>query len=126
MPDKDLLTPAQCDLETIAQIAHEAIRALCSAYEQEAQPPWHDAPDWMHEASFSGVEFRINNPGGTPHAQHQQWMDKKREDGWVYGAVKDSDAKTHPLLIPYEDLPEIEKRKDALLAAVVSAMMDPI
>jgi len=34
-------------------------------------------------------------------------------EGWVYGPPpKDTDKRTHPLLIPYSELPEIEKEKD--------------
>ena len=31
---------------------------------------------------------------------------------WTYGARRDDEKKTHPCLVPYEELPEIEKDYD--------------
>jgi len=44
--------------------------------------------------------------------EHNGWMDTKRADGWRYGPVKDKDLREHPLMIPYSQLPESEKKKD--------------
>jgi len=33
-------------------------------------------------------------------------------EGWTYAAVRDDIKRTHPLLVPYADLPEPEKDKD--------------
>ena len=57
-----------------------------------------------------------------PEQQHEAWREDKRRDGWVYGVVKDPAAKTHPCMVPYADLPESQRRKDALYLAVVRAM----
>ena len=64
-------------------------------------------------------------PDAPASAQHDQWMEEKLANGWHFGEVKDADAKTHPQLIPYDDLSEFEKRKDALVAAIISALVDP-
>jgi hypothetical protein len=46
-------------------------------------------------------------------AEHQGWEEQKRMEGWTYGPPpKDNDKRTHPLLVPYSDLPEEEKDKD--------------
>lgn len=52
------------------------------------------------------------NPGMTPEENHDNWMKHKLAEGWTLGTVKDFEAKTHPDLIPYADLPEVEQRKD--------------
>ena len=36
------------------------------------------------------------------------------EQGWKYGKIKDSDKKTHPCLVEFEKLPDVEKIKDIL------------
>ena len=43
---------------------------------------------------------------------HDIWALGRLNEGWVYGEVKDSDRRTTPLLVPYEDLPESEKAYD--------------
>jgi hypothetical protein len=44
--------------------------------------------------------------------EHDGWMDEKKRQGWTFGETRDNDRLKHPLLIPYGDLPEVEKEKD--------------
>ena len=39
-----------------------------------------------------------------------------------HGPVKDEAAKTHPDLVPFDQLPEHEKQKDRLFMAIVRAL----
>ena len=43
---------------------------------------------------------------------HDIWAEGRIREGWIYGETKDSDRRTTPLLVPYEDLPESEKAYD--------------
>lgn len=43
--------------------------------------------------------------------EHDRWMDERRADGWTLGA-RDDKARTHPSLVPWDELPESEKEKD--------------
>ena len=43
---------------------------------------------------------------------HDHWARQRIEAGWTYGPQRDDDRKTHPDLVPYEDLPEGEKEYD--------------
>jgi len=45
-------------------------------------------------------------------AVHQEWMHQRILDGWVWGPKRDDTLKTHPCLVPFEDLPEEEKEYD--------------
>ena len=40
------------------------------------------------------------------------WAQSRLSEGWRYGERRDDEAKTHPCLVPYEELPEIEKAYD--------------
>lgn len=106
-----------------SRVVHETIRAWQAANGQDAAPPWSRAPAWQKKATAAGIRFRLDHPDAPSSAQHDQWMADKRADGWVHGAVKDPAAKTHPLLVPYDQLPEVERRKDALFGAVVRALL---
>lgn len=75
----------------------------------------------MHTSTREGVEAAIN--GQTPRQSHETWMASKLRDGWVHAAVKDADAKTHPSLLPYDQLPSEEQDKDAVLVAIVRALV---
>ena len=43
---------------------------------------------------------------------HDVWAVSRQQEGWTYGEVRDSVAKTTPCLVPYDDLPESEKEYD--------------
>ena len=43
---------------------------------------------------------------------HEVWAQSRLEQGWIYGEVRNEELKHHPCLIPYEELPEIEKAYD--------------
>jgi RyR domain len=46
---------------------------------------------------------------------HEIWAQKRLQDGWTYGAQRDDVKRTHPSLVPYEQLPESEKEYDRVL-----------
>lgn len=43
---------------------------------------------------------------------HEVWSASRIKEGWTYGEQKDSIKKTTPCLVPYDELPEIEKQYD--------------
>lgn len=110
------------DVTLIAQVVHEAMRAWQAANNQTPAPAWSRAPQWMKESSIASVAWRIANPDAPASAQHEQWLAQKKADGWKHGRTKDAKKKTHPMIVPYSQLPDVEKRKDALLHAVVDAL----
>jgi hypothetical protein len=110
------------DIMQIAQVVHEAMRAWQAANGQTPAPSWSRAPKWMKESSATSVAWRIANPYAPASAQHDQWLAQKKADGWKHGKTKDAKKKTHPMMISYAQLPDVEKRKDALVHAVVDAL----
>lgn len=109
----------------IAQACHEANKAYCESIGDHSQLPWEDAPDWQIESAIKGVEFAIANPNATPADMHQSWSDQKVSEGWVYGEVKDAEAKTHPCLVPYNELPEQQREKDSVFQRTVKSFFTP-
>lgn len=43
---------------------------------------------------------------------HEVWAQNRMEQGWTYGADRSDVLKQHPCLVPYEELPEVEKAYD--------------
>lgn len=107
--------------ERIARVCHEANRAFCGPHDA-SQVPWDVAPEWQRESAVSGVAFVQSNPNSPPSASHDNWLAEKRAAGWSYGSVKDADAKQHPCFVPYDELPEDQKRKDVLFQSIVKAL----
>jgi hypothetical protein len=110
------------NIEEIAIVCHQANKALCEVNGDFSQNDWDSAPQWQRDSARNGVVFRIQNPNGHPSLQHEAWSADKIKEGWVYGEVKDAEKKTHPCLVPYEQLPEFQQKKDALFQAIVDAL----
>jgi len=43
---------------------------------------------------------------------HEVWAQSRISQGWTWGPQRDDALKTHPDLVPYEDLTEVEKQYD--------------
>lgn len=110
-------------VEAAAQAAHERNREYCLSIGDESQSSWEDAPQWQRDSAISGVLYLIDHPDATPAQQHAAWSRVKINDGWVYGKVKDEKRKTHPCLVEYEDLPEVQRVKDEIFQAAVLASL---
>ncbi len=113
---------ASNDEERIARVVHVALSAFVQSLGETGFPDWDAAPDWMRAATLDGVRARLAEPGAPASRQHEIWTAQKLADGWRHGPVKDAERREHPSLVPYGQLTEVEKRKDALFAAIVDAL----
>lgn len=106
----------------IARVCHQINKALCEAAGDTSQKDWEDAEAWQRKSAREGVGSALARPEASPEDQHQAWSDAKGRAGWVFGEEKDAEAKTHPCLVPYADLPFEQKIKDYAFRAVVEAL----
>ncbi len=111
------------DVVDVARVCHEANRAYCLALGDESQPSWDDAPEWQIQSAVNGVRYHAENPESGPENSHESWLAEKEVDGWVYGEVKDPDAKTHPCMVPFSELPQEQQLKDVLFLSIVRALL---
>ncbi len=43
---------------------------------------------------------------------HENWAQERIRQGWQYGPERNDAQKLHPCLVPYDDLPDSEKKYD--------------
>ena len=43
---------------------------------------------------------------------HEVWAESRLSEGWKYGPERNDALREHPCLVPYEELPEVEKEYD--------------
>lgn len=111
--------------EDIARVCHEANRALqiiqCqNGFGIPVASPWDDFAE--QAGVIAGVKTELEHPEYAAADMHEAWCEFKRAEGWVYGPVKNADAKTHPCLVPYHELPVEQRIKDHLFSAIVGAL----
>ncbi|MGY8830117.1 MAG: RyR domain-containing protein [Pseudomonadales bacterium] len=110
--------------ESIAKVAHQINLAYCLSLGDSSVPLWDEATEEHRNSLLFGVDMHLANPDATPEQSHESWLAQRVADGWVYGEVKDAEAKTHPCCLPYAELPPEQKAKDYLFRAVVHALRD--
>jgi len=107
------------DVKLIAKICHEANKVYCESIGDTSQVEWKDAPEWQKESAVNGVKYHLDNPDSRSEDSHNSWMKEKIDNGWVYGEVKDPEAKTHPCIVPFYILSKEQQFKDILFTTIV-------
>lgn len=120
--EEEVLVFDQLSVGEIARVCHEVNAAYCRSIGDDSQPPWEEAPEWQQQSAINGVQFHIDNPKSTPEDSHNNWYAEKRMQGWIWGEKKDPDAKTHPCMLPYAQLPPEQRSKDYIFHAIVRAL----
>jgi hypothetical protein len=126
--------------ERIAQAIHEAFvedNAATTPEEDQRMLRWDDLTederesnreqaDWFPsylEAVGCGflpakdenpqrVEFTAEEVEKLAQMEHERWWAQKRAAGYVFGPVKSDVEKTHPCMVPWDELSEAEREKD--------------
>lgn len=89
-------------------------------YQLGANLPLHDVPSDYSisqerlESLMGGTEAVLSKPDMTPEENHREWALAKLAQGYTYGPVLDTDKKTHPSLVPFKYLSDVERRKDEM------------
>lgn len=109
------------DPTSIARLAHEMNRRWCQLTGDDSQPPWENAPDWQRDSAIAGVKAILGGHITSPAGSHDSWCMRKFHEGWTRGETKDPKAKTHPCLVPFDELPPHQQVKDSIFFAVVGA-----
>lgn len=91
---------------------------------QAANAPVIPVPWTEREAAFCSqflqVIERQCGPTRKESAEelHEDWVVAYRKMGWVYGETYSREAKTHPDMVPYAQLGQLERDKDDVFVAL--------
>jgi hypothetical protein len=130
-----------CTYEILARSIHEkyVARERRKGSTPETNPsmlPWEDLPEVLRESNRNqgehirvkleaiGCDIAVTNDWDAQpfyfskeevellaRMEHKRWVDARLRSGFRYGTNKDQE-RTHPDLVPWEQLPEEEKEKD--------------
>ena len=106
--------------ERRAWFVYEAARLAARAAKAPIVPElWERREDAFRE-QFRLVIFRQCGADRkmSPRELHEDWVEAYRAMGWQYGLERDVNAKTHPDMVPYDDLGQLERDKDEVFVAL--------
>lgn len=103
-----------------AMFVYEAARMQAAAVDAPIIPEAWSQRDEAFRRQFVGVIAMMTGPDrkSDPEELHNDWWRKYEEMGWRYGPIRDPVAKTHPDMVPFEELGWRERNKDAVFIAL--------
>lgn len=99
---------------------YEAARLQAIAVDAIVIPEHWNWRDEAFREQFLGVVEMMCGPDrkSSPEELHDDWVKAYERMGWIYGRIRDTDAKTHPDMVPYGRLEPRERDKDAVFVAL--------
>jgi hypothetical protein len=106
--------------ERRAEFVYEGARIAAKAANAPIVPdPWSEREQPFREQFLKVIERQCGDQRSkSPEELHGSWMQAYFEMGWFYGEKYDRENKIHPDLVPYADLGQLERDKDAVFVAL--------
>lgn len=106
--------------ERRAEFVYNAARLAAIGSQAPIVPIWWAEREGAFRKQFLEVIERQcgENRSTSPEELHGSWMQAYITMGWVYGETYSKDNKTHPDLVPYAKLGQLERDKDAVFVAL--------
>ncbi len=106
--------------ERRAQFVYDAARLAAVAAQAPIIPAqWTEREQPFREQFLAVIERQCGPQRSTsPGELHGSWMQSYLSMGWVYGETYDREVKVHPDLVPYTELGQLERDKDAVFVAL--------
>lgn len=111
-------------IEQAANMLHDWNRAYCKTTGDPVNQPWNQAPEHQRQSAREAVTFVLHHSEVSLEAIHEEWGKARTTEGWVPGEVKNEDLKTHPNLVPYDQLPIVQRVKDTFAPTAVEFIKD--
>lgn len=115
----------QDDLKEVARVVHEINRHYNKLLMDREDPHWGELDDADKARRVSLLSETVPDIKKiSAKKMHDMWMAQQEKEGWIYGDNYDAKKKTHPCIVSWTDLPDLEKAKDAMYLAVIKAMTE--
>lgn len=106
--------------ERRAEFVYEGARIAAIAANAPIIPePWMWREKPFKDQFIEVIERQCGPDRKTsPEELHDDWVKAYEAMGWVYGEERDPVKKTHPDMVPYWELGQLERDKDAVFVAL--------
>ena len=106
--------------ERRAKFIYEGTRLAAQAANAPIVPvPWDEREVEFRDQFIPVIARQCSEQRSkSPEELHGSWMQSYFSMGWVYGDKYDRKKKIHPDLVPYAELGQLERDKDAVFVAL--------
>ena len=106
--------------ECRARFVYDAARVAAEAAHAPVVPVrWAEREQPFRDQFLTVIERQCGpQRSKSPEELHGSWVQAYLKMGWVYGEAYDREAKVHPDMVPYADLGQLERDKDAIFIAL--------
>lgn len=104
-------------VEDIARIAHAALSEYNKVIGDEVPDAWDELMPHRRMGVITGARLHLDKHV-SPAESHNLWLEYMRDEGYTLGEKNDDVAKTHKNLVPFGQLSDQQKTKDALFRAI--------
>lgn len=106
--------------ERRAIFVYEGARLQAVAVDAPIVPePWEDREQPFKDQFLTVIAVQCGpNRKSSPEELHDDWVLAYEAMGWRYGPERDREAKTHPDMVPFDELEQREQDKDAVFVAL--------
>lgn len=106
--------------ERRSQFVYDAARLAAQAANAPIIPvPWDEREEPFKVQFRKVIERQCSEQRShSPEEMHEGWMQEYLAMGWVYGPEYSREKKTHPDLVLYDKLGQLERDKDEVFIAL--------
>jgi hypothetical protein len=106
--------------ERRAVFVYEAARLQAQAMDAPIVPePWEQRERAFRDQFLDVIDMMCGpDRKSSPEELHDDWVRAYEAMGWKHGPKRDPEAKTHPDMVPFDELGFREQVKDAVFVAL--------
>jgi len=107
-------------IERQSEFVYNAARLAAMAAQAPIIPVvWGEREQVFRDQFLKVIERQCGEQRSqSPEELHGSWMQSYFSMGWVYGEEYNRENRTHPDLVPYAQLGQLERDKDAVFVAL--------
>lgn len=108
------------NIERQAKFVYDGARLAAEAAKAPIVPiQWDEREEDFRKQFLAVIERQCSEQRSkSPEELHGSWMQSYLSMGWVYGEKYDRENRIHPDLVPYAELGQLERDKDAVFIAL--------
>ena len=109
--------------EQIAKTAHAVHLAYCNEMNLKTQPKWDELSLEHQSTILDSVEKILSGEIKSKQDSHNNFLEFKKSNGWVFGKEYSLENKTNPRLVDYKNLSIDNKVKETLFFECVKSFI---